>query len=83
MRQKLLNLGPSELRNLRTLRPGGSAVRTERNETRFVLAKVKSQSRRSSGEWRLERKFVNPTIRNERSRNLPLPSSYNSIQSVI
>ena len=83
MRQKLLNLGPSELRNPRTLRPGGSTIRTNRNKTRFVLAKVKSQSRRSSGEWRLERKFANPTIRNERSRNLPLPSSYNSIQSVI
>ena len=52
MRQKLLNLGPSELRNLRTLKPGGSVVRTERNETRFVLAKVKSQSRPASGEWR-------------------------------
>lgn len=52
MRHKLLKLGPSEPRNLRTHRPGGSVVRTERNETRFVLAKVKSQSRLASGEWR-------------------------------
>jgi len=30
---------------------GGSAVRTGRNETRFVLPEVNSQSRTSSGEW--------------------------------
>src|ERR1700730_6759746 len=48
--ENLLNFGPSELRNLRTLGPGGSAVRTGRNETRFVLAKVKFQSPSSSGE---------------------------------
>ena len=60
MRQKLLNLGPSELRNLRTLRPGGSTVRTERNETRFVLAKVKSQSRHASGESRSRTQVSGP-----------------------
>src|SRR5712692_5929816 len=39
-----------ELRNLRTVKLGGSAVRTGRNETRFVLTEVKFQSRSSSGE---------------------------------
>src|SRR5438876_12372644 len=43
---------------LRTAKPPGAgprgfAVRTGRNETRFVLPKVKSQSRQSSGDvWR-------------------------------
>jgi hypothetical protein len=83
VRQKLLNLGPSELRNLRTLKPGGSVVRTERNETRFVLAKVKSQSRPASGEWRSRTEVSesndSPTI----DPGACLLSSYNSIQSVI
>jgi hypothetical protein len=83
VRQKLLNLDPSELRNLRTLRPGGCAVRTERNETRFVLAKVKSQSHPASGESRSRTQLSALTITNERSWSMPLPDSYNSMQSVI
>jgi hypothetical protein len=83
VRQKLLNLGPSELRNLRTLKVGGSVVRTERNETRFVLAKVKSQSRPASGEW-LSRTQVSES--NDSPTSDPgacLLSSYNSMQSVM
>lgn len=41
---------PFELRNLRTVKPRGSAVRTGGNETRFVLTEVKFQSRSSSRE---------------------------------
>src|SRR5258708_7930506 len=83
LRQKLLNLGPSELRNLRTLGPGGSAVRTGRNETRLVLVEVKSQSPSSSGEWRCSRK----TSKFARSRNQRVDAlryiSYDSMWSLI
>ena len=83
MRQKLLNLGPSELRNLRTLGPGGSAVRTERNETRFVLAKVKSQSRPASGEWRSRTQVSESNDSPTSDPGVCLLSSYNSTQSVM
>src|SRR5205807_3790905 len=64
LRQKLLNLGPSEIRNLRTRWLRGSAVRTGRNETRLVLVEVKSQSRPSSGERRAEiSQPAHPTVK--------------------
>src|SRR5260370_630747 len=50
--KEVVTPGPFELRNLRTVKLGGSAVRTGRNETRFVLSEVKFQSRASSGEDR-------------------------------
>jgi len=48
--KKIVTPRPFELRNLRTVKLGGSAVRTGRNETRFVLSEVKFQSRSSSRE---------------------------------
>jgi hypothetical protein len=48
--KKVVTPRPFELRNLRTLKLGGSAVRTGRNETRFVLSEVKFQLRSSSRE---------------------------------
>ena len=83
MRQKLLNLGPSELRNLRTLKPGGSVVRTERNETRFVLAKVKSQSRPASGEWRSRMQVSESNDSPTSDPRVCRLSSYNSTHSVM
>ena len=83
MRQKLLNLGPSELRNLRTLKPGGSVVRTERNETRFVLAKVKSQSRPASGEWRSRMQVSESNDSPTSDPGVCLLNSYNSTHSVM
>ena len=48
--KKVVTPRPFELRNLRTVKLGGSAVRTGRNETRFVLSEVKFQLRASSHE---------------------------------
>src|SRR2546430_17084737 len=55
VRQKMSNASLSELRNLRTVELGGSAVRTGRNESRFVLPEVKFQ-------WRLSSEHVTQVV---------------------
>jgi hypothetical protein len=83
VRQKLLNLGLRNRETSEPLGPGGSVVRPERNETRFVLAKVKSQSRPASGESPSWTQVSWSDDHRPASLEPSLPGSYNSMQSVI
>ena len=69
--KKLLDLGPFELRNLRTVKLGGSAVRTGRNETRFVLSEVKFQSGASSHERAVQFAALAPILSRRHVGKLP------------
>ncbi len=69
--KKVVTPRPFELRNLRTVKLGGSAVLTGRNETRFVLSEVKFQSRSSSRERAVQIARLTPIPSRQQVGKLP------------